>query len=179
MNIPKRPGIEIRPPDRARKNERVLSRESDSQEIIPPLVSLRKPGPRKQMEFTLYTNVGKCKHSCEIMDILKAKSLKFEHLDVSKMSAIPPWLKGTPIIIHDGKGYCGDSAFKFIECLSDSMVQEAEEKQKEVVPNIKSSDENVGCGIAQAFAPPKDVVDDEKYTASTDDLMKRVMAGRR
>ena len=177
MNVPRRPGIEIRPPDRANKNENTLER--DGRTEVPTPVSLRQPGPTKQMEFTLYTNVGKCQYSCEIVDIIKKKGLEFEHLDVSKMSALPPWLKGTPIIIHDGKGYCGDSAFTFINCLSESIVQEAEEKQKEVVPTIKSPEDNVGCGIAQAFAPPKEVVDDEKYTASTDDLMKRVMAGRR
>lgn len=177
MNVPRRPGIEIRPPDRANKGgEKVLEREGNTETPTTP-VSLRQPAPTKQMEFTLYTNVGKCKHSCEILDILKTKGLKFEHLDVSKMSALPSWLKGTPIIIHEGKGYCGDSAFTFIECLSESVAQEVEEKQKGVVPN--ASTENTGCGISQAFAKPTEIVDDEKYTASTDDLMKRVMAGRR
>ena len=177
MNVPRRPGIEIRPPDRANKSEEVRPIVKESSDTPSEIVSLRQPTPTQKMEFVVYTNVGKCSHSRELLDMLQKKGIKFEHTDVSNMSQIPSWMKGTPIIIHQGKGYCGDGAFTFVECLADAIVEESAEKQGGVVPSTIAK--NVGCGIAHAFAPPKDESDDAKYTSSTEDAMKRLTEGRR
>ena len=177
MNVPRRPGIEVRPPDRASKSEETRPIVKESSDIPSEIVSLRQPTPAQKMAFTIYTNIGKCKYSREILDILQKKGIKFEHTDVSNMAQIPSWMKGTPIIIHQGKGYCGDAAFTFVECLSDAIVEESTEKQGGVVPNTVST--NVGCGIAHAFAPPTDDSDDAKYASSTEDAMKRLTEGRR
>lgn len=198
MNVPSRPGVVIRAPERERNKERRDSRnmrddpKNKNLDVLSTPVSLRQPassslpgtntntGANKRVEgaaFSVYTNVRKCGFSMDLLDVLQKKGLAFEHIDVSKMSALPGWLKGTPVIIHDGKGYCGDSAFDFVECLSEDIVNEAEDAQKEVAHN--THDDNVGCGISQAFAPPSDVLDDEKYSTSTEDLMQRAMAGRK
>lgn len=197
MNVPSRPGVVIRAPERERNKERRESRDmrddpkNKNLEMLSTPVSLRQPttgtcsgkntntGANKEMGvgFTVYTNVRKCQFSLDLLDMLQKKGLAFEHIDVSKMSAIPGWLKGTPVIIHDGKGYCGDSAFEFVGCISEDMAKEAEDAQQEVAHN--THDDNAGCGIAQAFAPPNDVLDDEKYSTSTEDLMQRAMAGRK
>lgn len=200
MNVPSRPGVVIRAPERERNKELRESRDmrddpkNKNLDMLSTPVSLRQPtagassgtntntntGANKEVVgagFSVYTNVRKCRFSLDLLEMLQKKGLAFEHIDVSKMSAIPGWLKGSPVIIHDGKGYCGDSAFEFVGCVSEDIVKEAEDAQKGVAHN--THDDNVGCGIAQAFAPPNDVLDDEKYSTSTEDLMQRAMAGRK
>jgi len=165
----------IRPPEREKKLMAASNnRKPDPGDTVSTPVSLRSPAG-KEPEFLLYVNVRKCKHSLEILDILSHTQVNFKPIDVSKMASIPTWLTGTPVVLYNGKGYCGDSAFEFVSRYS--------QQSKESAPSgfeSSKSDDNKGCGFAQAFKPPVDESSDSKYAeSSTDDRMKQLLSGRR
>ena len=173
MSIPQRPGIIIRAPER-----------DNSQSTIKPPgyappsapISLKKK-ETSPYAFILYTNLQKCQHSANILQQIESKGLIFEARDVSKISNIPSWLKGTPVIEYEGEGYCGDLAFNFIECLSSHMESDPTPsvQGKSSVGNKKKDDGDIGCSFTSAFSSPKDSgEDDEKYNASPE-AMKRNM----
>lgn len=173
MSVPQRPGIIIRAPEREKISQLKVN-PSDSSPPPPP-VSLKKT-ETSPYAFILYTNLQKCQHSADILQQIESKGLIFEARDVSKLSNIPSWLKGTPVIEYDGEGYCGDLAFNFIECLSSHMeTAPSSTPVEQAKSRVKSNDNDTGCSFSKAFTAPKDSGEDnDKYNASPEE-MKRNM----
>ena len=101
--------------------------------------------------------MNKCKYSSELLEIVENNGMMFEVKDVSKMSSIPSWLKGTPVIEFNGEGYCGDLAFNFVECLSTHFKNiSTQEKPQEPRTLTSGNDDDNGCSFKTAFSGPTD-----------------------
>ena len=170
--IPQRPDIVIRsPPEKGIQKPM----KGDGAMEYKPSIGLREKKTRSDdYAFVLYTNLNKCKYSSELLEIAENNGMMFEVKDVSKMSSIPSWLKGTPVIEFNGEGYCGDLAFNFVECLCTHFKNiSVEEKPKEprALTNGNSDDDN-GCSFKTAFSGAVDCgLNDSKYDG-TEDLQK-------
>lgn len=150
MNVPARPGVVIRAPEREKSKERKFEMEES------PIV--------------VYVNSGVCPYGRELLSLAGGRGVKVRVVDVSNVPP-PAWLPGTPSLVHNGDVYCGDAAFSFVGEIPE---------EKNVSPVGKTKDTSAGCGISQAFAPPKEIdVDESQFSASTDEMMQRLMAGRR
>lgn len=174
MSIPNRPGIIIREPERERKRDQKPSKMDSSigSKIDPSIVENMKPKP--QNIFTIFTNFSKCKYSQEILDFATERHLPFQHRDVDSETA-PNWLPGTPSVVYGDSVYCGDSAFKFVQSF-ENIPSEPEK------PSTKGKikDNTLGCDFASAFSAPKEISDnDKKYELSTDEMMQRLLQGRK
>ncbi len=186
MNIPQRPPIMVRAPERDAKNDKKMSASETS--VNPALLSYMGAGNSEvKIEFTLYTNSSKCKYGEQLLKIAREKKFTFEHIDVSKV-APPEWLPGTPTLVHENNVYCGDAAFGFIDNFTSqqdstqpALAAVAIEPEQPTNPFAKKmSDDSAGCGLSKAFAPPPaEEVDESKFSESTDQAMQRLLAGRR
>ena len=170
--IPRRPDIVIRsPPEKGMNNP---MKGDGAMEYKPSVGLQEKTTHSNDYAFVLYTNMNKCKYSSELLEIVENNGMMFEVKDVSKMSSIPSWLKGTPVIEFNGEGFCGDLAFNFVECLSTHFKNiSTQEKPQEprTLTNGNSDDDN-GCSFKEAFSGPSDCgLYDSKYDG-TEDLQK-------
>lgn len=188
MDVPRRPPIIVRAPERAEKTQgKALMDSSDTGGVSPDLYSyISKTASQPTPDITVYTNTGVCRHGSALLDELRG--CLFNHVDVSQSKA-PSWLPGTPTVVHKSNVYCGDAAFAFVQNfdvpktspekqpLANAAVKEAEP----VNPFAKKAcDDAAGCGLSKAFAQPAVVeVDESKFAESTDDAMQRLLAGRR
>ena len=93
------------------------------------------------------------------------------------MSA-PKWLPGTPSIVFGENVYCGDAAFEFVNSMKQHEI--IEEEPKKTTSKVKIKDESLGCDFASAFSAPKEIDEnDKKYDVSTDEMMQRLLHGRK
>lgn len=176
MHIPARPGVVIRAPEREKSKEVKMNMDSGigsgiTQQVADKIASssLGKP------EFVVYTNNGVCPHSDDLVSLAQMRGLVFNKIDVSQ--TIPPnWLPGTPSVVCGGDVYCGDAALSFVEGFP---VQTSPGDDNDT--NLFNTDkESAGCGIKAAFAPPRhEDVDESKFNVSTEDMMQKLLAGRR
>lgn len=176
MDIPRRPPVIIRPPERADKTPDKSIMDSSAGQ---PSTSLSSG--IDQHHLTVYTNIDVCRFSQDILDELGG--IMFNHVEISKADA-PSWLPGTPTVVHKSNVYCGDAAFAFVqnyEGLQKRPTDANPAAQKLGNPFAKrQSDVSFGCGLAKAFAPPSVVeVDESKFAESTEDAMQRLLAARR
>lgn len=183
MHVPARPGFIIRAPEREKSKEKSMDSSVGSgitTEVLDKVAasSVGKP------QFVVYTNTGACPHGDDLVTIAHKRGLNFNKIDVSQTNP-PSWLPGTPSVVHQGDVYCGDAAFSFVEKIPAnktvlSVPPCEEEKLNTSVIQGRTRSENVGCGIKAAFAPPQQVeVDESQFNVSTDDMMQRLLAGRR
>lgn len=191
MDIPRRPPVIVRAPERAGKTpEKTLMDSSDTGGVSPNLLSyINKAAapPQPAHDVTVYTNTAACRYSPQLLAELDGRA--FNHVDISKSEA-PSWLPGTPTVVHKSNVYCGDAAFAFVQNYdvpraspgSGAATSQAG-KEEQQLPNPfakRLADDFAGCGLAKAFAPPSVVeVDESKFAESTDDAMQRLLAGRR
>lgn len=177
MQVPARPGFIIRAPEREKSKEKSMDSAVGSgitREVSEKVAasSLGKP------QFVVYTNTGVCPHGDDLVAAAHKRGLSFNKIDVSQTNP-PSWLPGTPSIVHEGDVYCGDAAFSFVE---EIPVQDSQADVSNTSSLIqgRTKSESVGCGIKAAFAPPKpEILDESKFNVSTDDMMQRLLAGRR
>lgn len=175
MRVPARPGFIIRAPEKEKSKDTQSQMDSSSgssvisSEVVPQVAGSTGNSSR----FVVYINTGVCPHSDDIISLAQAKGLIFDKIDVSQATP-PSWLPGTPSVVHDKNVYCGDAAFGFVEGLQTRVTQPPLIKGR-----IKS--ESPGCGIKAAFAPPMqtDAGDESQFNVSTDDMMQKLLAGRR
>ena len=174
MSVPNRPGIIIREPERERKrgNKPMEMDSAIGSKIDPTIVENMKK--KTELGFTLYTNFSRCRYSQEIVNAANERHLNFTVKDVDALSA-PRWLPGTPSVVYGENVYCGDAAFKFVE----THHNKPEDPERHCT-KAKINDETLGCDFASAFSAPIEIVDDDKkYDVSTDEMMQRIMHGRR
>lgn len=189
--VPKRPNIVLRSPDRKQgiqKPNFSSEKEFEKKEMaVNPMLNTRtldlsdhntEPVPIKQKtfskhKFTIYTNFKKCKYSSDLVRLAETEGMLFELKDVSKISSIPHWLKGTPTIHYEGEAYSGDLAFDFVEYLA-QFVQEtnATSAPTPILNNLKPK-EDTGSSFLGSFKSPTYCGEhDPKYNASSTDLNK-------
>ncbi|CAM9269148.1 unnamed protein product [Sphacelaria rigidula] len=185
MFVPDRPGVIIRAPEREKSKEAKMDSSLGSgmsQEVADRVAASARGKPR----FVVYTNTGVCPHGDDLVAIASKRGLLFNKIDVSQ--TVPPgWLPGTPSVVHEGDVYCGDAAFSFVEGFPlDAVTMPSEEVDRVGNPDPQSiikgkvKCETAGCGIKAAFAPPKEVdVDESQFNVSTEDMMQKLLAGRR
>ena len=176
--IPQRPSIVIRSPPE--KGIQKPMKGDGAIEYKPSIGLQEKKTHSNDYEFVLYTNLNKCRYSSELLEIVENNGMMFEVKDVSKMSSIPSWLKGTPVIEFNGEGYCGDLAFNFVECLSTHFKNiSVEEKPKEPMTLTNGNSDDNGCSFKSAFSGAIDCgLNDSKYDG-TEDLQKVMERMRR
>lgn len=176
MYVPDRPGVIIRAPEREKSKEGKMdsSLGSGMSKEVADRVSASARGKAK---FLVYTNTGVCPHGDDLVAFANRRGLLFNKIDVSQ--AIPPsWLPGTPSVVHEGDVYCGDAAFDFVEGFPLDEKSEVPDDHNFIKGRVKC--ETAGCGIKSAFAPPKEIQEDESlYNVSTEDMMQKLLAGRR
>lgn len=173
MNVPNRPGIVIREPERERKKgEKPVNMDSAIGSAIDKNLVENMKAP-KQDVIIIYTNVSKCKFSPDILDLAIQRKIPFQQQDVDATTA-PAWLPGTPSVVHGDSVYCGDAAFKFVETLTCKKETEKPSNKGKI------KDKALGCDFASAFSAPQEVDDnDQKYQVSTDEMMQRILRGRK
>ena len=180
MNIPARPGVIIRAPERE---------ETKDKENNDFRTGSRKKQPRI---LTIYTNSKFCPFGNDLLDLANKKGLKYVEVDVT-FATPPSWLPGTPSVTYADDVYCGDAAFSFVESLRPSNLDERGH-QTTTTPTTggaptqhtqhdlasSNTDSGSGCGIKAAFAKPRDIeVDESMYAQSTEDKMQKLLAERR
>ena len=184
MEIPRRPPVIVRAPEREEKqNEKKVMDSSDAGGVSPDLYSyINKTAAKPKHDITVYTNTGVCKHGPALLAAMWSHD--FNHIDVSQTKP-PSWLPGTPTLVYKKSVYCGDAAFAFVQTFELPKSVPASDGpalgKAPVNPfSKKISDDSAGCGLSSAFAPPPVVdVDESKFSESTDDAMQRLLAGRR
>jgi len=182
MEIPRRPPVIVRAPEREKAtDDKLLMDSSATPGVSPNLYSyIGKDQPPKSTpeDITVYTNSTVCKHSHDLLQTLSGRS--YQHVDISK-SKPPSWLPGTPTLVHKNNVYCGDAAFAFVDSYDVPKITNDREATTSKNPFAKRvADDTAGCGLSQAFAPPPVVdVDEAKFAESTDDAMQRLLASRR
>ncbi|ACH46803.1 unknown [Feldmannia species virus] len=126
----------------------------------------------KDNKIHIYTHCSRCPFSKEIVDL--AKSLQnISMFDLGQIDP-PPWLPGTPTVVDGADVYCGDAAFSFLETLED-IDDNSDENPR---PSKRPGD--YGQALAQAFKSPEPIdVDESSFDVSTDDMLERILAGRR
>lgn len=180
MFVPARPGVVIRAPEREKSKEVKMdsSLGSGMTQKVADKISASSQG---KPEFVVYTNTGVCQYSDDLVSMAHKRGLLFNKIDVSQTTP-PSWLPGTPSIVNNGDVYCGDAAFSFVEGFPTPNPGSTEEDSERSNPLIKGrvKSESAGCGIKAAFAPPKqEEVDESQFNMSTDDMMQKLLAGRR
>lgn len=177
MFVPDRPGVIIRAPEREKSKETKMDSSLGSgisQEVADRVSASARGKPR----FVVYTNTGVCPHGDDLVAMATKRGLLFNKIDVSQTTP-PGWLPGTPSVVHEGDVYCGDAAFSFVEGFPQDTVVPEEESSNSIIKG-KVKCETAGCGIKAAFAPPKVIeVDERQFDVSTEDMMQRLLAGRR
>lgn len=178
MHVPDRPGVIIRAPEREKSKQKNMD-SSIGSGITQEVADRVSASSRGKAQFVVYTNTGVCIHGDDLVSMAQKRGLLFNKIDVSQTNP-PSWLPGTPSIVHDGDVYCGDAAFSFVEGFPiDPPVEESTQGGGKLIEG-KVKCESAGCGIKDAFAPPKDIsVDEGKFSMSTDDMMQQLLAGRR
>lgn len=172
MHVPDRPGVIIRAPEREKSKESKMDSSLGSG-ITQEVADRVSASSRGKPEFLVYTNTGVCPHGDDLVGLAQKRGLLFNKIDVSQTTP-PGWLPGTPSVVHDGDVYCGDAAFSFVQGFP---TLDAEE---ESIIKGRVKCETAGCGIKAAFAPPKQVeVDEQQFNVSTEDMMQKLLAGRR
>lgn len=190
MPVPPRPPIVMRVPEKEKKQEK----EEGNFMPLTGVQTQARPVLLKQPDinsadfsFTLYTNVKRCRHSSDILDLIQKYGLVCDNLDVSQITDLPKWITGTPVIVFEGDGYCGDLAFEFVESLhtfiktsNSTNGNEGEpERPRNFHERIQKNDED-GSSFSKAFSPPQDNGEnDQKYNMTNEDMMKNVTAGMR
>lgn len=128
--------------------------------------------PRGQ-DLKIFTRVDVCPYSKQLLQLAHERQIKFANHDLSNDSP-PSWLPGTPTVVDNRDVYCGDAAFSFIESIS---ISKDSEDLKKIQNPVR---DGIGCGLSQAFMPPtKEEVNESDFNVSTDDMVARVLAGRR
>lgn len=174
MNVPARPPVIIRAPDREKSKERKMDSSLGSG-IDQKVVDKINTSSQNKPEFVVYTNSNVCRYSDDLVEIAQKRGLSFNKIDVS-FSTPPSWLPGTPSVVCGGDVYCGDAAFQFVENLPVAENLPLEERGI----HEERGNDNVGCSIKTAFAPPKQIeVDESQFNISTEDMMQKLLAGRR
>ena len=175
MHVPDRPGVIIRAPEREKSKESKMDSSLGSG-ITQEVADRVSASSRGKPEFLVYTNTGVCPHGDDLVALAQKRGLLFNNIDVSQTTP-PGWLPGTPSVVHDGDVYCGDAAFSFVQGFP-TLKPDTEEKKSIIKGRVKC--ETAGCGIKAAFAPPKPVeVDEQQFNVSTEDMMQKLLAGRR
>lgn len=180
MHVPARPGVIIRAPEREKSKEKKMD-SSQGSGISQQVADKVAASSKNQIQFVVYTNSGVCPYSDDLVSLADKRGHNFKRIDVSQ-SRPPPWLPGTPSVVVSGDVYCGDAAFSFVDGLQNDVEEPLQEPPEEKIPITKGKvkDESVGCGISQAFAPPKRIsVDESQFNVSTEDMMQKLLAGRR
>lgn len=182
MQVPPRPGVIIRAPTREKSAAKTMD-SSVGSGITQEVADRVSASSRESASFVVYTNTGVCPYSDDLVSVAHKKGLIFNKIDVSQRSP-PSWLPGTPSIVHEGNVYCGDAAFLFVQHYSAPQTSSEVADSDSSGPNdfMKGSvkSDSTGCGISAAFAPPKQIcVDESKFNTSTDDMMQKLLAGRR
>ena len=182
MIIPQRPGIVIRSPPE--KDQSLPIRDdTEYKSLVGPDKKTTSFQASSDYAFTLYTNMSKCRYSSELLDIVEKSGMVFEVKDVSRMTSIPSWLKGTPVVEFKGEGYCGDLAFNFVDCLSTHFknIKTPEPQNEEpLVKQFKNNgDDSEGCSFSKAFSPPSDCGEDDSKYDGSEDLQKVMERMRR
>lgn len=174
MHVPARPGVVIRAPEREKSNEVKMDSGVGSgitQEVADRITASSQGKP----EFVVYTNSGVCPHSDDLVFYAQKRGLAFNKIDVSQTTP-PTWLPGTPSVVNNGDVYCGDAAFAFVE----SFPLKTTTSPSPELQSTRNDSGKAGCGIKAAFAPPKhEHVDESKFNVSTEDMMQKLLAGRR
>lgn len=180
MHVPDRPGVIIRAPEREKSKESKMDSSLGSG-ITQEVADRVSASSRGKPEFLVYTNTGVCPHGDDLVALAQKRGLLFNKIDVSQTTP-PSWLPGTPSVVHDGDVYCGDAAFSFVQgfpTLEQSIINNADTEEQSIIKG-KVKCETAGCGIKAAFAPPKQVeVDERQFNVSTEDMMQKLLAGRR
>ena len=175
MNVPARPPVIIRAPEREKSKESKMDSSLGSgmdQKVADKLSS----ASRRKPDFVIYTNTGVCLHSEDLVTVAHKRGLNFHKIDVSQTTP-PSWLPGTPSVSREGNVYCGDAAFAFVEGFP---IPEPGDEPGEPKQARGGDKDTVGCSIKAAFAPPKEVeVDESQFNISTEDMMQKLLAGRR
>ena len=177
MNVPARPPVIIRAPEREKSKESKMDSSLGSgmdQKVADKIssASARKP------EFVIYTNTGVCAHSDDLVGVAHKRGLHFNKIDVSQTTP-PSWLPGTPSVVCEGNVYCGDAAFDFVEGFPTPTTTSVQGDTAVQGGQFKDMSTG-GCSIKAAFAPPKEVeVDESQFNVSTEDMMQKLLAGRR
>lgn len=178
MHVPARPGVIIRAPEREKSKETKMDSGLGSgmtKEVAERVAASSRGKP----QFVVYTNTGVCLYSDDLVSLAHKKGLNFTKIDVSQTTP-PSWLPGTPSIVHEGDVYCGDAAFSFVEGFPLEEAQEVQNEDSKPLIEGRVKCETAGCGIKAAFAPPKQIdVDESQFNVSTDDMMQKLLAGRR
>lgn len=181
MNLPRRPPVLVRAPERDEKNnppDKAAAGEAVSPELY-GFMNRDNPKPDlTELDITVYTNTGVCPHGPALLEVLRGFS--FKHVDVSQCRP-PAELTGTPSVVHKRGVYCGDAAFELAEYfVSQRGAKPAKAEAPRTNPFTKAPDDSMGCGLSQALAPPAVVeVDESKFSESTDEAMQRLLAGRK
>ncbi len=136
-------------------------------------------------ELVLYTNSLKCVHSAHLLhEMQNVHRIPCKIIDVSTTNKLPDWLRGTPSLVVENGVYCGDNAFKKME---EIVVEMSQPQQPEpcsveaIVSGKKKGNENKGCSLGAAFAPPPEISEEEanaKYGGDINDIIKRAMDNR-
>lgn len=177
LHVPARPGVVIRAPEREKSKEAKMDSSLGSG-MTQPVADRIAASSRGKPEFVVYTNSGVCPHSDDLVSLAQNRGLLFNKIDVSQITP-PSWLPGTPSVVNDGDVYCGDAAFSFVQGFPMPTATSAETVNPLVQGKVNLK-ESAGCGIQAAFAPPKhDEVDESQFNVSTDDMMQKLLAGRR
>lgn len=136
-------------------------------------------------ELILYVNSSKCIHSAHLLhEIQNVHMIPCRVIDASVTTTLPDWLRGTPSLVVENGVYCGDNAFKKLEeiVLEQSQPQHIESNSVEsIVSGKKKNNENKGCSLGDAFAPPLEISEEEanaKYGGDMNDILKRAMDNR-
>lgn len=186
MHVPPRPGVIIRPPTREKERPKKVDSIDSSvgRQLGREVIDHVSASSSNKPSFVVYTNSGTCPFSDELVHFAQKKGILFDTVDVARTRP-PSWLPGTPSIVFDDNVYCGDAAFSFVEHFvvhQNKRQQEGEptRQEKNDFMSGRSKSDTVGCGIQAAFAPPKQIdVDENKFNASTDDIMQKLLAGRK
>lgn len=181
MNVPARPPVIIRAPEREKSKESKMDSSLGSgmdQKVADKISSASQRKP----EFVIYTNTGVCLHSDDLVGVAHKRGLNFNKIDVSQTTP-PSWLPGTPSVVCEGNVYCGDAAFDFVEGFPTPTTSESDPSDPGIQGGIQGGVKGKGvggCSIKAAFAPPKEVeVDESQFNVSTEDMMQKLLAGRR
>lgn len=184
MNIPPRPGILIRAPDREKKLDPPVMDSSQVGKNHPNVLkTIGSSSSGNHSLFTVYVDTRRCPFSQPLLDVIDSKHLSYKKIDIC-FDTFPKWLPGTPSLLCEGNVFCGDAAYKFVESiptqdaelLTDSKATVQQGFPKPSRPGNSAS----GCGLSTAFAAPRIIEEDEsKYNMSTDDMMQKLLANRR
>lgn len=133
--------------------------------------------------FTMYIDTKNCRHSRELLRLVKDDhKIPCTIVDIS-VEGIPSWLTGTPNIVVGTDVYCGDTAFQYIESSMQSSVNnQTNSSVHDIVSGKGKKDNSKGCGLDDAFCAPPQINEEEssaKHSVSLDAVMSRMMADRK